>query len=159
MAHGVDGLQGPGHVDVALRVDPHVLAAVAVVASVLVEQVESDTHADAHRPLLEEVELRRRVVLLAHEQGAAGPGLQAQARPQAQEMGGRLPRRRGLGHFPGVAGDVQDAALVAGEADGRGADAAEPVGAQVGEGAIRHGGDLLVSGCPAKGRARRVPVS
>ena len=131
--------------EVALGVDPHVLAAVAVAAAVLVEQVEGDPHAEAHRPLLEEVELRRRVVLLAHEPGAAaGAGLQAQARRQADEEDRRLPRGRRLGDFPGIPGDVQDAALVAGEVDGRGPEAAEPVGAQVGEGAIRHGRALPV---------------
>ena len=116
------------------------------------EQVERDPHADAHRPLLEEVELRRRVVLLAHEQGAAGAGLQAQARAQSREVRGSLARGRGLGDFPGVAGHVQDAALVAGEVHRRGADAAEPVGAQVGEGAARHGGHLTRS---RRSRCRR----
>lgn len=145
VAHRVDGLQGPAHVEVALRVDPHVLAAVAVAAAVLVEQVEGDPHAEAHRALLQEVELRRRVVLLAHEPGGAvGAGLQAQARPQAHEVRGGLARGRGPGDFPGVAGHVQDAAAVAGEMDGRRTDAAEPMGAQVGEGAVSHGGALPI---------------
>ena len=74
VADGIDDLQAKGAVEITLRVEPEVLAAIAVVVARVVNEIEGHAHPQAHRAFFEKVEFGLGVVLLANQDRLAVVG-------------------------------------------------------------------------------------
>ena len=138
MAGEVYGLQGVGDMNVALGIDPDILAPIAMIVALVIQQVERHPHTDAHGSLLQEMELRGGVVLLADQYGLImilGTGFGA---AYETESGGKP--ERGMLQTDSLVLPIRakghDAAFVFGEAQGRDPDSAFPVRATIYEYAI-----------------------